>query len=88
MENWQRIALLARQAADILPEPPPADNRAGYQAWEALVLRTAARIGVLAGAAGVVPETIGQRVRGRLDWRALLSLAAVEPPEGAVRLGS
>lgn len=87
MENWQRIAVLARQAADILPEPPPADNREGYQAWEGLVLSTAARIGVLAGTGGAVPATVGPRVRHCFDWRALLSLASVELPEGALRLG-
>ncbi|MBK1787114.1 hypothetical protein [Prauserella cavernicola] len=88
MENWQHIAALARQAADLLPGPPPADDREGYQAWESLVLSAAARIGVLAGASGAVPATLGSRARHRLDWRALLGLASVELPEGALHLGS
>lgn len=88
MESWHSIAVLARQAAVILPEPPPADDREGYQAWEVLVLRTAARLRFLAGASGSVPSTLGPRVNHRLDWRALLSIASGELPEGALRLGS
>lgn len=87
MENWHRLADLARQAADILPPPPPVDNREGYQAWEHLVLRTASRMNRLAGANGAVPSTLGARARRRLDWCALLSLASVDLPEGALHPG-
>lgn len=87
MDSRQRITALVRRVADLLPAPPPADDRAGYQAWEDLVLTTVARLKALAGVEGGPPATLGPRVRHRLDSRALLSLASVELPEGSLRPG-
>lgn len=81
MDDWNRVAVLARRAADILPEPPAADDLDGYRAWEELVLYAAMRVSAIAGGDGSVATSVGPRSRRRVTWRALLDLASVEPPD-------
>ncbi|MEX5635417.1 hypothetical protein [Parafrankia sp. FMc2] len=72
---------VARRAAELLPEPPPAHDSYGYLAWEELVLSTARRLQRLlsyetlattpAASLALVPGT------GRLDAEFLLTLSVL-----------
>ena len=69
------VEALARRAADLLPGPPPADDRDGYAAWCALVRDTAGRLAELAGMPADPPA--GMLRRNLVTWEDLLDLAAV-----------
>lgn len=80
MDGSRRAAALARQAAEILPGPPSADDLDGARAWADLVRDTAARLAACAGGAGDASRaappaaTVPRRV---LTAQDLLDIAAV-----------
>lgn len=83
MRQAERVTDLARRAAELLPEPPPADDTWGYREWEALVLDTAARLAGVAGVRACVPAALGPRARQPVTWQELLVLASVvRRPDG------
>ena len=75
------MTTLARQAADLLPEPPAAHDAFGYLAWEELVVTTARRLAWIAGGdLGAIPagdDLHRDAATDRLDAATLLALAAV-----------
>lgn len=80
---------IARQAAELLPEPPAAHDSFGYLAWEELVLSTAHRLQRLLDDATLMtrPQATAlvlSPVTGRLDGASLLDLAARLAHEDAV----
>ncbi|UGQ11096.1 hypothetical protein LO772_30530 [Yinghuangia sp. ASG 101] len=73
---------VARQAAELLPEPPAAHDSFGYLAWEELVFSTARRLQHLLDDATLMtpprqaaPLVLSPKT-GRLDGASLLALAA------------
>jgi hypothetical protein len=77
----ERAQQVARLAAGLLPEAPPAHDAFGYLSWEELVLSTARRLQWLLDDATLLapPRVCRPRpgVSGRLDGDALLTLAVL-----------
>lgn len=76
----ERAQQVARQAAALLPEPPPSHDAFGYLAWEELALSTARRLQRLLDDATLRSRSFAtprSSTPGRLDGDTLLALAVL-----------
>ncbi|WP_460846705.1 hypothetical protein [Phytohabitans suffuscus] len=82
----RRAVALAKHAAKLLPEPPPADDVEGYLAWRDLVLDTAVRISAIVDCRGFEISLSHSKLDGHspVTWRALLALASALTPPGRI----
>jgi hypothetical protein len=77
-----RVLELARQAAELLPEPPAPHDAFGMLAWEELVLSTARRLQAFLDDATLLAPPATTRLHcasasGRLDGASLITLAVL-----------
>jgi hypothetical protein len=78
----ERVMVMARRVAPLLPEPPAAYDAFGYLAWEELVLTTARRLAPYLSAAVVdspirLPALRFSPASGRLDAESVATLAVL-----------
>lgn len=77
MQQIERVAAIAQQAAELLPAAPAHWDVEGYMAWRELVWSTATRLSVIAGRSldGRDPQVTEPALVGVITAHQLLDLA-------------